>query len=138
VPGLDVEVVVANIKNEMMLALSILLGSRRKLRRRREHLGRGPWKQGADPCDKANPNAAGGLETAGKKCSSVPPAGESESYRFCSMYRLHFTTTLIKMNAFHLPYLSCKRTFKPRWGSGSRHRNLCRLFRRHIHVRFIQ
>ncbi|KAL7426469.1 hypothetical protein ACHAXM_000467 [Skeletonema potamos] len=78
VPGLDVEVVVANIKNEMMLALSILLDSRRKLRHRistDQSKNGGLWNQGANPCDKANPNAAGGL---GKKCS-FPSASPSAS-----------------------------------------------------------
>ena len=102
------DVVIANIKNEMQLALSILLSGRRKLKaddepkptlrlrsghRDLEKRMRGNAKtktkatgnNPANPCDKANPNASFGLETAGKNCDGgkeveIPDPNDSESW----------------------------------------------------------
>jgi len=83
VPGLDVEVVAANIKNEMALALSILLGRRRKLRHRHstdeskpEHLT-GLFK-GADTRDEANPKALT-LTTTTTKAGKAGGGGGGEN-----------------------------------------------------------
>jgi hypothetical protein len=82
-PGLSIPVVTANIEYEMNQALEILFSARRKLgqdasaqvqlkylrgRRNLENKGQGADHR-ADPCDKANPNAAHGLEMAGKNCN---------------------------------------------------------------------
>ena len=98
-PGLDIDVVTENIQNEMKLVLQILFNAsdRRKLgrdasaqvqlklkylrgRRNLENKGQGADHK-ADPCKKANLNAAHGLEMAGKNCNKetvIPPAEESE------------------------------------------------------------
>lgn len=74
-PGLDVDVVIANIQNEMQVALSILLGGRRKLEadapeRKLRHRKRTPKsKAGKSQADD------GGTEV------EIPNAEESESYQ---------------------------------------------------------
>jgi hypothetical protein len=96
-PGLSIPVVTANIEYEMNQALDILFSAdaNRKLGqdasaqvqlkylRGRRYLGnKGQGEDHrADPCNKANPNAAHGLEMAGKNCKKeivIPPAEESE------------------------------------------------------------
>lgn len=96
-PGLDINVVIANIQNEMQVALSILISGRRKLKLEDEQSKslRSSHRdleekvsenaKPANPCDKANPNAAGGLETAGKNCDGakeveIPNPDASESF----------------------------------------------------------
>lgn len=94
---MSIPVVTANIKDEMQIALEILFSARRKLgqdasaqvqlkylrgRRNLENKGQGADHR-ADPCDKANPNAAHGLEMAGKSCkkekeTEIPTTQESE------------------------------------------------------------
>ncbi len=76
-PGLDVDVVIANIQNEMNLALSILLGGRRKL--------------GADEPDRKTQKLRKRnlLSKAGKSAKAddgdteveIPTADESEFYQ---------------------------------------------------------
>ena len=87
------DVVIANIQNEMKLALEVLLSGRRKLKadqhkslrssnRNLQKTGDNP--KAANPCDKANPNADKGLQTAGKNCDGakeveIPSSDDSES-----------------------------------------------------------
>ena len=83
-PGLDTSVVIANIQNDMNLALTILLAGRRKLKAGKSQsklrLGRRNLKEKEDKkpkkpisrCPPANPNSAFGFEKAGKDCGTVP------------------------------------------------------------------
>lgn len=100
VPGLNIDVVTENIKNELNIALDIHFGAVEDVRRKLQAKPESEFKyfrghsqsqsrrnlneaQGedhrADPCEKANSNAAHGLEIAAEKCKKetvIPPAEE--------------------------------------------------------------
>ena len=98
-PGLDVDVVIANIQNEMAVALSILLSGRRKLEANesKRHRIRAPEALKKEK-SKSKSKSKSGKSQADDDDGEVeiPTADESESYiNYTSFtnFELHFSLT---------------------------------------------